>query len=54
LIKACENAGIGEELIQSELSFAEHRVNGKSRGAAYLMFETFEATMKARELFNTM
>ncbi|KAJ3415472.1 hypothetical protein HDV05_004914 [Chytridiales sp. JEL 0842] len=51
LITTCQKAGAGDELITSDIMFAEHRVNGKSRGIAYLPFDTYEAACKALELF---
>ncbi|KAI9355054.1 hypothetical protein DFJ73DRAFT_287519 [Zopfochytrium polystomum] len=54
LISACQEGGIGQDLCVSELTFAEHRVNGKSKGAAFLLFKSSEAAIKALNLFQRM
>lgn len=41
-----EQAGTLEDLVDEELTFLEHKVNGKSRGVAYMKFRTFEAAEK--------
>ncbi|KNC99466.1 uncharacterized protein SPPG_05702 [Spizellomyces punctatus DAOM BR117] len=37
------DAGVGDQLVATETTFQEHKVNGKSRGIAYMTFQTPDA-----------
>ncbi|KAI8816585.1 uncharacterized protein EV422DRAFT_607733 [Fimicolochytrium jonesii] len=45
-----EDAGVGDKLIAHETTFQEHKINGKSRGSAYMAFTTEEAALAAKQL----
>ncbi|KAI8912038.1 hypothetical protein DFJ77DRAFT_512075 [Powellomyces hirtus] len=45
-----QDAGVGNDLIFTELTFHEHKVNGKSRGVAYMAFTAPEAAHAAKKL----
>ncbi|KAI8394302.1 uncharacterized protein BYT42DRAFT_39884 [Radiomyces spectabilis] len=45
------NAGIGAEM--KELTFFEHKVNGKSRGVCFAEFTSAEAASQAKEILET-
>ncbi|KAJ1532434.1 hypothetical protein HK096_006804 [Nowakowskiella sp. JEL0078] len=48
----CTDIGLSDKFVKKELSFQEYHQNGKSRGAAYLLFTTSEAAMEARKFFD--
>ena len=50
----CENAGVLQDLIVTDLMFKEHRINGKSQGNLFLPFKSLEAAGRAKHLFDRM
>ncbi|KAI8920897.1 hypothetical protein DFJ77DRAFT_447763 [Powellomyces hirtus] len=49
---ALTEAGVADQLVANELSFSEHRVNGKSKGACYIPFSSSEATARSMDFFS--
>jgi len=43
LREVAEKAGVSNKLVVKEITFHEYKVNGKSRGIAYMEFEDIES-----------
>ncbi|KAI9199373.1 uncharacterized protein BJ171DRAFT_585400 [Polychytrium aggregatum] len=52
LRQVCVDAGVGDQVLPLEITFQELRVNGKSKGIAYLEFTNPESAAVAKEFFD--
>ncbi len=49
LRQACMRAGLGDKIVPRETTFFEHKVNGKSRGTAYIEFSDPSAVPQMKD-----
>jgi len=54
LMLVAESAGIPNEVIEKEITFQEHKMNGRSKGVAYMEFKTSEAAKIMKEHLSQM